>query len=141
MMTSEERLARCKSLLRLSSILFDASHEKWCRRQKILAYNTLLEPPASIETANETFIKRLDKESYELRELSDKVREAYNNFSAKPYLISYESSCGTWETFVAAGSLPNGVKTSTDESEAMKMYAAYKAGVKFEPLPEEELPF
>lgn len=131
MMTYEKRRARLNSLFRLLTAIFAKAHELSNTAVKLGAYNTLLEPPATIRDANYARQTRLFADSDKLFAVYDKISREIDILHAKPYLSYYTfADIGITSAFIATGSLPNGEKTSKDEAKAMQMLEDYYAAEK-----------
>lgn len=95
---------------------------------KLNAYNTLLEPPASIRQANAERVTKLFKQTSELWDLHNKAEKAAGYVTARPSICSYTLVVGGSEhTYVLPGFLPNFERAPEDETQALAAVDAYHA--------------
>lgn len=83
---------------------------------KLNAYNTLLEPPATIREANSIRARQLYKQAFSLWDLYEKAHKAADYVTARPTIYSYSSGNGT---FIVPGLLPNFERAPEDETQAL----------------------
>ncbi len=95
---------------------------------KLNAYNTLLEPPASIRQANAERVKKLFKQTSDLWDVYNKAHKADTYVSARPTIQSYVSVVdGSEQTYVLPGFLPNFERAPEDETQALAAVDEYFA--------------
>lgn len=128
MMTIDTKRKKLASVRRLSLVTWN----KWCnvveRANKLSAYNTLLEPPKTINTANYVHAMRLHAEAHNVYELYKKLEQIGDKLEALPALSTYVSMVDNKPvTIVLKGHLPNFDETAENEDEALQMLSAYCA--------------
>ena len=95
---------------------------------KLNAYNTLLEPPASIRQANAERVKKLFKQTSDLWDVYNKAHKASDYVVARPQLCTYTSVVdGSECSYVFAGMLPNFERAPEDETQALAAVDEYLA--------------
>jgi len=94
------------------------------KADKLNAYNTLLEPPATIREANSIRASQLYKQAVSLWNLYKKAHKAAHYVTARPTIYSYSSGNGT---FIVPGLLPNFERAPEDETQALAAVDAYHA--------------
>ena len=95
---------------------------------KLTAYNTLLEPPASIRETNRARAKKLWERELALWELKQKIDKAEEYILARPQICTYTSVVDGREVhYVFAGMLPNFEKAPEDETQALQAVDEYHA--------------
>lgn len=127
MMKFEEQMERFKSVSKIAAAVRHERMEKWRTADKLIAYNTLLEPPTTIRQANETTRARLWRESDELWELENKLEKVCDKLYALPSWSTFDRCDGTKGIIIRKGMLPDWEETSEDETEALQMLADYYA--------------
>ena len=127
MMMFEEQMAWIKSVSNMASAVMHERMKKWTAADKLLAYNTLLEPPASIREANAAQAKRLWEEGRKLGVLEEQLNKIREELNALPSITTFTHYDGTKGAVIVEGILPNGDSTSTNEATALKMLAEYNA--------------
>ncbi len=95
--------------------------------EKLMAYNTLLEPPTVIRDANRERCMRLFEKTDELRELRNKADKAVDYVCARPYLCTATYWDGRETQFVCTGLLPNFDRAPEDEAAALQAVTEYHA--------------
>lgn len=94
------------------------------KADKLNAYNTLLEPPASIHDANSIRASQIRKQAFSLWNLYKKAHKAADYVTARPTIYSYSSGNGT---FIVPGLLPNFEHAPEDETQALAAVDDYHA--------------
>lgn len=95
---------------------------------KLNAYNTLLEPPATIRNANSIRASQIRKQAVSLSDLHDKAHKATDYINARPRIQSYVSDVdGSERTYVMPGFLPDFERAPEDETQALAAVDAYHA--------------
>lgn len=95
---------------------------------KLDAYNTLLEPPASIRQANAERARQLYKQAFSFHDLWRKADKAADYVNARPQLCTYTSVVdGSECSYVFAGMLPNFERAPEDETQALQAVDEYLA--------------
>lgn len=93
---------------------------------KLRAYNTLLEPPATIRKANDDQKNRLWEQTDLLRDLREKADKACDYVNARPQICTYTSEIDGREVqYVFAGMLPDFEKAPEDEEQALQAVDNY----------------
>lgn len=112
----------------LDKAFWDKHFELFREANKLEAYNTLLEPPASIRKANVERIKRLREQLNVLWDLHKEAEKADDYVTARPSIHSYTSEWdGRERSFVLAGLLPNCERAPEDEAQALQAVDEYFA--------------
>ena len=125
MMTVEEQRRNIESVRTLSRAMFKKwMDDTWYR---LNAYNTLLEPPATIRDANCARVNRLLAESNAARDLYKKLEKIEEKLYAMPTKMTITHYDGKQGVIVCEGMLPDFESTSQDETQALKMLADYYA--------------
>ena len=95
---------------------------------KLNAYNTLLEPPASIRQANAERARQLYKQAFSFHDLWRKADKAADYVNARPSIQSYVSVVdGSEQTYVLPGLLPDFERAPEDETQALAAVDEYLA--------------
>ena len=90
------------------------------KADKLNAYNTLLEPPATIRNANSIRASQIRKQAVSLWNLHDKAHKAADYINARPTIQSCVSVVdGSEQTYVRPGFLPNFERAPKDETQAL----------------------
>ena len=128
MMTFEESMARRESVSQMGLAALRAWIILSKTESKLIAFNTLYEPPKSIYDALANQATRLSREANEAFDLYKALDRVCDKIRALPTTASYKSSVtGETITNVYKGILPNFEDTSIDEAEALKMLEEYYA--------------
>ena len=127
MLTYQQReiFSKCAHEISLATLRGYCSLSKTA--DKLSAYNTLLEPPASIRQANAERVTKLFKQTSELWDLHNKAEKAAGYVTARPSICSYISFDGSQRTFVSAGLLPDFERAPVDETQALAAVDDYHA--------------
>lgn len=137
MMTLAEHEERRESLYRTSRAISAVAMDAFNKQCALHEYSWNDKLPAVIRESAQAAGEKYWEQYGELSKLSMAVYEVTYAINARPFL--YPCDDGTYIT--CKGMLPNGVETSTDEEEALKMYAAYKSTKASEVTGNEEAPF
>lgn len=116
MLTSHQRKIFTKCAHEISLTALHGYFELSKTADKLNAYNTLLEPPATIRQANAERVTKLFKQTSELWDLYEKAHKAADYVTARPTIYSYSSGNGT---FIVPGLLPNFERAPEDETQAL----------------------
>lgn len=119
MLTADELYARVRSVRSHATACIEKCLALSKTARKLGAYNTLLEPPEPIKTANEVHAERLEKESDELYDLYKKFDRITAALWALPTVNDFNEAI--------PGYLPGGGRSSKDEAEARRMLVDYYA--------------
>ena len=136
MMTLAEHEKRRKSVYNTSRVLSAKAMEFFGKQSELHEYSWNFKLPALIKDSARAAEKKYWEQYAELSRLSMAVYDVTRAINARPFLYP----CGDGTFITCKGMLPNGVATSTDEEEALKMYAEYESKSASEEA-EEEVPF
>ena len=124
MLTSQQHDIFKACVRQIDKAAWDKFFELFQEANKLDAYNTLLEPPASIRKANSKRVRRLREQSEVVWDLHKEAEKADSYITARPSICSYSSGNGT---FIVPGLLPNFERAPEDETQALAAVDAYHA--------------
>ena len=137
MLSLAEHEQRRESVFKTSRAISALAMEAFNKQRTLHEYSWNDKLPALIRNSAHAAEKKYFEQYGELSRLSMAVYDVTYAINARPFLYP----CGDGTYITCKGMLPNGEETSTDEEEALKMYAAYKAAKATEPTDSEEVPF
>jgi len=138
MLTLTERTARHKSVYNTTRAVSKAADTLFEKQRALHQYAWNYKMPALIQAGARAAEERYWEQYLALSRLSREISAVNDAIDARPF--KWVSPDGESVT-IFAGRLPNGEETSTNEAQALKMFAAYKARKAFSRRETVEVPF